>query len=106
MGRFAAQAEYIVWGAKGKLPAKRHVGSLPGVFRHRVEVPGVKLHMTGKPLALMEDLLRVVEPGGAILDPFAGSGTTLLAARNLRLGYFGIEASHAYHEVAKERLKY
>ncbi|MBB6053936.1 DNA-methyltransferase [Armatimonas rosea] len=105
-GRFAAQAEYIVWGAKGRLPPKRHVGSLPGVFRYRVEVPGVKLHMTGKPLALMEDLLRIVKPGGIIVDPFSGSGTTLLAARNLQLGYIGIEASHIYYEIAKKRLKY
>ena len=44
-----------------------------------MEVPGTKLHMTGKPLALMEDLLRIVEPGGIVLDPFAGSGTTLVA---------------------------
>jgi site-specific DNA-methyltransferase (adenine-specific) len=104
MGRFAAQAEFIVWGAKGKLPAKRHIGTLPGVFRHRVEVPGKKLHMTGKPLALMEDLLRVVEPYGTVLDPFAGSGTTLLAASNRNLGYVGIEASFSYYEIAKVRL--
>ena len=114
MGRFAAQAEYIVWGAKGRLPAKRHVGTLPGVFRHRVErparrmgsvePPGKKLHMTGKPLALMEELLQIVEPGGTVLDPFAGSGTTLLAARNLGLGAVGIEASQTYFDIAKERL--
>ena len=104
MGRFAAQAEYIVWGAKGRLPAKRHVGTLPGVFRHRVEPPGKKLHMTGKPLALMEELLQIVEPDGTVLDPFAGSGTTLLAARNLGLGSVGIEASQTYYQIARERL--
>ena len=104
MGRFAAQAEYIVWGAKGRLPTKRHVGTLPGVFRHRVEVPGKKQHMTGKPLVLMEDLLRIVEPGGTVLDPFAGSGTTLLAARNCGRGYVGIEASPEYYQIARDRL--
>lgn len=114
MGRFAAQAEYIVWGAKGRLPAKRHVGTLPGVFRHRVErpaqrmgsveVPGKKLHMTGKPLVLMEDLLKIVEPCSTILDPFAGSGTTLLAAKSLELEYVGIEASASYYEIALRRL--
>ena len=52
----------------------------------------------------MEDLLRIVEPGGIVLDPFAGSGTTLLAARNLGLGYVGIEASCSYYEIAKVRL--
>ncbi len=105
MGRFAAQAEYIVWGVKGRLPAKRHVGTLPGVFRHRIEPPGKKQHMTGKLLTLMEDLLRIVEPGGTMLDPFAGSGTTLLAARNLGLIAQGIELNPHYHKVATERLK-
>jgi site-specific DNA-methyltransferase (adenine-specific) len=104
MGRFASQAEFIVWGAKGRLPAKRHVGALPGVFRYRVEPPGKKLHMTGKPLALMEDLLRIVEPGGRVLDPFAGSGTTLMAARNLGLEFVGFEASESYFEIAERRL--
>jgi site-specific DNA-methyltransferase (adenine-specific) len=105
MGRFAAQAEFIVWGAKGRMPMDRGVGALPGVFRHRVELPGVKLHMTGKPLKLMEEVLRIVEPGGRVLDPFAGSGTTLLAARNLGLQATGIEASETYFEVAEERLE-
>ena len=104
MGRFAAQAEYIVWGAKGRLPAKRHVGTLPGVFRHRIEVPAKKHHMTGKPLALMEELLQIVEPGGTVLDHFAGSGTTLLAAQNLGLAAQGIELSQHYHQVATQRL--
>jgi site-specific DNA-methyltransferase (adenine-specific) len=105
LGRFAAQAEYIVWGAKGTMPLKRGVGTLPGVFRHRVEPVSKKLHMTGKPIALMEDLLKVVQSGGTILDPFAGSGTTLLAARNLGLSSVGIEASREYYEIAKERLE-
>ena len=60
--------------------------------------------MTGKPLALMEDLLRIVELDGRVLDPFAGSGTTLLAARNLGLEAVGIEASEIYFQIAKERL--
>ncbi|WP_394793114.1 DNA-methyltransferase [Armatimonas sp.] len=105
MGRFAAQAEYIVWGAKGRLPAKRHVGALPGVFRHRVESVNKKQHLTGKPLALMEELLKIVEPGGMVLDPFAGSGTTLLAAKRLGLTAQGIELSPHYYQVAKKRLE-
>ena len=104
-GRFAAQAEFLVWGVKGRMPGERGVGTLPGVFRHRVEPPGVKLHMTGKPIALMEQVLKIVEPGGCVLDPFAGSGSTLLAARNIGLGYVGIEASAEYHRVALARLQ-
>jgi site-specific DNA-methyltransferase (adenine-specific) len=39
-----------------------------------------KHHITGKPTPLMRDLMRCVPPGGLILDPFAGSGTTGKAA--------------------------
>ncbi|WP_395146562.1 DNA methyltransferase, partial [Armatimonas sp.] len=58
----------------------------------------------GKPLALMEDLLKIVEQGGTVLDPFAGSGTTLVGAERLGLDWVGIEASAHYHRVAHERL--
>lgn len=103
-GRFSHQAEYIVWGSKGKMPLSRKVGTLPGVFRHGVERPGEKLHMTGKPVPLMEDLLQIVEPGGTVLDPFAGSGSTLVAALKKGLGYIGIEKTEHYHKVATNRL--
>lgn len=39
-----------------------------------------RLHIAQKPLALMLDLVTLVRPGGLILDPFAGSGTTGIAA--------------------------
>jgi site-specific DNA-methyltransferase (adenine-specific) len=104
-GRFAAQAEYLVWGTKGRLPWDRQAPSLPGVFRHRVEPPGQKLHLTGKPLSLMEDILRLVETGKCVLDPFAGSGTTLLAAKHLGLNWIGIEASEHYYTTALQRLQ-
>ncbi len=103
-GRFAAQAEFIVWGANGRMPRNRQAASLPGVFRHRVEPVGQKLHLTGKPLNLMSDLLQIVEPGGCVLDPFAGSGTTLLAAQQQGLDWIGIEASRTYYNVASTRL--
>ncbi len=104
-GRFAHQAEFVVWGAKGRFPLSRNAPVLPGVFRHAVERPGIKQHLTGKPLALMHDLLAIVEPGGTVLDPFAGSGTTLLAAKEHGLSGIGIEVSDHYRRVAEERLR-
>ncbi len=44
-------------------------------------------------------------PGGIVLDPLAGSGTTLTAARNLNHPYIGIDISKEYCELAKRRLK-
>jgi site-specific DNA-methyltransferase (cytosine-N4-specific) len=43
------------------------------------------------------------KPGGTVLDPFSGSGTTGAAARQLGRKYVGIDLNPAYHELAKER---
>lgn len=70
----------------------------------RVEVDGLR-HDTPKPLALMEWLVRLATPpGGTILDPFAGSGTTLVAARNEGAHAIGIEQHEPYARIAAHRL--
>lgn len=62
-------------------------------------------HPTMKPLRLVKELLTLFsDEGETILDPFAGSGTTLLAARDLGRKSIGIELSEAYAEVAAKRL--
>jgi DNA modification methylase len=54
-------------------------------------------------------LLPLIEtfsaPGGLVLDPFAGSGSTLLAARMLDRPYLGIELDAGYHALASQRLE-
>lgn len=49
-------------------------------------------------------ILAFTNEGDLILDPFAGSGTTLLAAKNLNRGYIGIEKEEKYYEIILERL--
>ncbi len=62
-------------------------------------------HPTVKPLALMQYLIRLVTPkNGTILDPFAGSGTTLLAARSRGFHCIGIEQHEPYCEISMNRL--
>lgn len=78
-GFFRHQCEYVVWGTKGKIPKATHDGPFEGLVRGPVKQAD-KFHMTGKPTPVMEELIRPVEPGGLILDPFAGSGPTALAA--------------------------
>src|SRR5574340_1173224 len=62
-------------------------------------------HPTVKPLALMEYLVKLVSaPGAVILDPFAGSGSTLIAALNLGRSAIGIELDTHNYETAAKRL--
>jgi len=62
-------------------------------------------HPTVKPLALMQWLVRLVcPPGGIVLDPFCGSGSTLIAARREGVRYLGIDNDPASTRTARERL--
>ena len=70
-----------------------------GTFKERGE------HPCQMPLALLERIIRVSSnPGNLVLDPFAGSGTTLAAAKKLGRDYYGIELSENYVERIKDRL--
>ena len=65
------------------------------------------IHCTVKPLALMKKLIEIFVPrieGSILLDPFAGSGTTLVAAKELNINYIGIEVVPNYVEIIKRRL--
>jgi DNA modification methylase len=62
-------------------------------------------HPTVKPIKLMQYLIKLVtKPKGIVLDPFAGSGTTGIACKNLGVKFIGIEKSEEYCKIAKERL--
>lgn len=64
-------------------------------------------HPTVKPLKLMEYLIKLVMPpkDGILLDPFAGSGTTIVAAKNLGYEAVGIELEQEYCEIANKRIE-
>lgn len=62
-------------------------------------------HPTPKPIPLMEALLEHVEVAWRIADPFAGSGATLLAARNLGRQAVGVELEEGYCEIIARRLE-
>lgn len=105
MGWFRNQTEYALTatkGVRGRAEDRPLQKCLPGLFRMPVERN--KLHMTAKPVPLMQQLLEVVPAGGVVLDPFAGSGTTLIAARNLGLQSIGVELSIDYIRTIKQRL--
>lgn len=60
--------------------------------------------MAGKPTPLMAELCKIVPEGGIIVDPFAGSGTTCVAAKQTGRRYIGIERMEEYYKIACERL--
>lgn len=65
-----------------------------------------RLHPTQMPLELAEKMIkRSSRVGDVVLDPFAGSGTTLIAAMNLGRDYIGIEINPKHIKTIKERLE-
>ena len=78
----------------------------PRIFRHRaVCVDGGKVHPTQKPVALMRWCISFLpKPVGVVVDPFMGSGSTLVAAKNEGHRAIGIEVEERYCEIASQRL--
>ena len=63
-------------------------------------------HPTVKPQELMKYLCRLVTPkGGVVLDPFMGSGSTGMAAKDEGFDFIGIEKEEEYFEIAEARIK-
>jgi site-specific DNA-methyltransferase (adenine-specific) len=103
-GYYRHQCEYVPWGTKGVSRPADHGGPWPGLFRCPVRQSD-KHHVTGKPTELMRKLVEVVPPGGTILDPFMGSGTTIVAAVSQGRRAIGIEMDPHYHQIAAERIE-
>lgn len=102
-GRFRQQAEFVVWGTNGPSVVDGEPDYPEGVF---LAAPfHGKQHIAGKPVPLMEHLLRVVAKGGLVLDPFAGSATTGVACLKTGRRFVGIEQDPHYFGVCVERLK-
>jgi site-specific DNA-methyltransferase (adenine-specific) len=69
--------------------------------------PRTNAHPTVKPIALMRYLVRLITPpGGTVLDPFAGSGSTICAAVLEGFTGIGIEREPDYVEIAKRRVEH
>ena len=95
----------IIWFAvKGnwKLPGKRP----SSVIRAMRDKDADLRHPTQKPVLLMETLVEAyTSPGDLVLDPFAGSGSTGCACKNLGREFIGIEIDPQYVAVARRRIE-
>ena len=99
---FRKQYECILVLEKGR-PAYRSRR-----MRNLLRFPRVrdKEHPHAKPLPLIKELmLHSSAPGGVVLDPFLGTGTTAVAAMELGRHFIGVEVDPAYCRLARERLR-
>lgn len=78
----------------------------PNNVLHLATECGNKQHSAVFPVALPEWFIRLFsKPGDTVLDPFLGSGTTAVAAHQLRRNVIGIEIKQDYIDIARERLE-
>lgn len=73
----------------------------------RDKAPDYNIHCTVKPLDLMNKIVDIFVPrtkGSIVIDPFAGSGTTLVAVKNIGVDYIGIETEESYIPIIEKRL--
>jgi len=98
--RYQHENAYLL--AKGS--PQRPVRAIPDVLEWKYT--GNNLHPTQKPLCVLTPLIESFsKPGDVVLDPFCGSGSTLLAARILNRRFLGIELSKQYFDLAEHRLR-
>ena len=100
-GAFSSSAEYVIYATNGATNTDFD-GAVQNVFR----CPPVadKEHIAEKPVEVMRWVLSVVRPGGLVLDPFMGSGSTLRAAKDSGLVSIGIDVDEKNCEIAARRL--
>lgn len=104
-GRFRNHIEYIVWATNGGLAPVADIYPSALIAVPTVP-PNERQHVTQKPVGLLNHILAVLpqpEPL-VILDPFMGSGSTLVAAKYAGHKAIGIEMDERYCEIAAKRL--
>lgn len=92
-------------GRKWTPPTGTKVPNVIDADSYRHGQPGKEDHPTQKPIITASRLIEFsTEPGDLVLEPFAGSGTTLVAAKRLGRRSIGIELDERYCEIAAKRL--
>jgi site-specific DNA-methyltransferase (adenine-specific) len=104
-GNYAEQYEIIIYATKGN--KKLNGGRDTNVLNFDRVSNAQLLHSCEKPVKLIEYLLdKSTQSGDIVADPFAGSGTTLVACKNMGRGYWGCEIEQEIYDVALGRLSH
>ena len=101
-GDFAPKTEFILFLQKGRclIRGKRDCNVL------QYARTGNELHPTQKPVDMLEFLIsKFSDESMVICDPFMGSGSTAVAAKNTNRKFIGIELDQNYFEIAKKRIQ-
>lgn len=102
MGRgWRCQHELILWGCKETAPFDKHASGQGNVLT--VKRTGNEHHTTEKPVVLLATLLVTTPFIESVIDPFAGSGSTLIACEQVGRRCYAIELSPAYVDVCVQR---
>jgi site-specific DNA-methyltransferase (adenine-specific) len=101
-GGFSGACEFLVWGTHG--PLQEHKAYPSGIVECSSPPTSEREHITQKPEAVMAWAMSNVSIGALVLDPFMGSGSTLVAAKSRNLSAVGIETEEKYCEIAAKRL--
>ena len=102
--QFAPTHENIIFAVKGKFCFPGHRPN--DVVSFKKLSSSQMIHPTEKPVGLLTGLITsVTKPGDLILDPFAGSGSTLVAAKKTGRRFIGIELDDEFFEKAQRRVE-
>jgi len=102
-GRPSSSAEYILYGSRG-VPNEGE-RSPQNVLKYAPVQGESKQHIAEKPVELLHNLVGITPTGATILDPFAGSGTTGRAAKDLGRKAILIEREEGNCEIAAHRMR-
>lgn len=93
-------------GAYNEKAILKYIASASNVIKIKTAKTDKGLHPTQKPIELMKLLIELTTlDGQTVLDPFCGSGSTLLAAKQLKRNFIGIEINEAYYKIARNRVE-
>jgi site-specific DNA-methyltransferase (adenine-specific) len=104
--RVVGNCEYGVLLYRDKLPKFNNHGRMVfNCFDYHKDTTTPKIHPTQKPVKLLENLIKLfTDKGDVVIDPCAGSGTTLLAAAQLDRRAYGFEIKKNFCREAKEKV--
>lgn len=104
---FCKESKKLDWKGETDLTKEEFIQNAFGIWNMTPETRAKQIgHPAPFPLELPKRCMKMLSyPGDTVLDPFAGSGTTCLAAKQLNRNYVGFDISEDYCQIAEKRLQ-